>query len=437
MRSFVLAFLILTASTPATAANWPSFRGARATGVADGIELPVTWDVSTGHGVRWRARIPGLSHASPVVWNNRVYVVTAVAEGSTLDMKAEGVVFAKDTVDHEWRLYCLDADTGREIWMRMLHKGAPRQPRHVKGTYANATPATNGSIIAMVLGNEGLFVTDMDGRVKWRQAMTPARPDFSLDTASSPVIVDDVVIVQQDWQRDGFAAAYEIESGRERWRVARTEGMSWSTPGVWRLADGKTQVVFNSTKWVRAHDPRDGREVWRLDNSAEGAWDRVATPVAAGDLLLVSGGGSARPLYAVRPSASGDITLKPGETANAAIGWAAERASPYLPTPLVYRGLVYVCGSSGVLTVYRADTGSMVYRSRVADDAGAFAASPIAAGGRIYLPSEEGDVFVIAAGERFERLARNSMGAPLFATPAVAGSLLIVRTASEVVAMGR
>jgi outer membrane protein assembly factor BamB len=437
VRSVVLAVLILMAATPDVAANWPSFRGDRAMGVADGVDLPVAWNAVTGEGVRWRAHIPGLAHASPVVWNNRVYVVSAVADGSTLDMKAEGVVFAKDTVDHEWRLYCLDGETGREIWMRTLHKGAPRQPRHVKGTYANATPATNGSVIAMVLGSEGLFVTDMEGRLKWRQAMTPPRPDFSLDAASSPVIVDDVVIVQQDWQRDGFAAAYEIESGRERWRIARAEGMSWSTPGVWTLPDGRTQVVFNSTKWVRAHDPRDGRELWRLDNSAEGAWDRVATPIGAGDLLLLSGGGNVRPLYAVRPSASGDITLKPGETNGAAIAWAAERASPYLPTPLVYRGLVYVCGSSGVLTVYRADSGSMVYRSRVADDAGAFAASPIAAGGRIYLPSEEGDVFVIAAGERFERLARNPMGAPLFATPAVAGPLLIVRTASEVVALGK
>ena len=436
MRSVVIAFLILTASAK-SAANWPSFRGERATGVVDGVDLPVAWDVVTGRNVRWRARIPGLSHASPVVWNNRVYVLSAAADGSTLDMKAEGVVFAKDTIDHEWRLYCLDGETGREVWMRVLHKGAPRQPRHVKGTYANATPATNGRVIAMVLGNEGLFVTDMDGRVKWRQAMIPARPDFSLDPASSPVIVDEAVIVQQDWQRDSFAAAYEIESGRERWRVARTEGMSWSTPGVWKLPDGKMQVVFNSTKWVRAHDPRDGRALWRLDNSAEGSWDRVATPIAAGDLLLVSGGGSARPLYAVRPSASGDVTQKSGEAAHAAIAWIAERASPYLPTPLVYRGLVYVCGTSGVLTVYRADTGSMVYRSRVADDAGAFAASPIAAGGRIYLPSEEGDVFVIAAGDRFERLARNSMGAPVFASPAVAGSLLIVRTASEVVALGR
>ena len=186
--------------------------------------------------------IPGLSHASPIVWGDRVYVLSAVAEGSTLDMKAEGVVFAKDTVQHEWRLHALDRDTGRERWVRVVHRGTPRQPRHVRATYANATPATDGTRIALVLANEGLFVLDMEGTLLWRKEMAPSNPEFSLDPASSPVIVDNAVVVQNDWQQGGFVAAFDLATGNERWRVARDEGLSWSTPGVFESGSGK-QIV--------------------------------------------------------------------------------------------------------------------------------------------------------------------------------------------------
>jgi outer membrane protein assembly factor BamB len=421
---------LIALSVAAAEANWPSFRGSHAAGSAPAT-LATAWNAVTGAGIRWRTPVPGLSHASPIVWNDRVYVVSAVAPGSSLDTRAEGVVFAKDTIEHEWRLHCLDAANGRELWMRILHTGVPRQPRHVKGTYANATPATNGSYIAAVLGNEGLFVADMNGGLLWRKEMAPGRPDWSLDAASSPVIVGDLVIVQNDWQREGFAAAFELSSGRERWRVPRAEGLSWSTPGVWPRPDGGFQVVFNSPRWIRAHDARDGRELWRLDNTTDGPSDRVPTPVPAGDLMLVAGGGGNRPVFAVRSSASGDITPH-AAASSAAIAWVSDRASPYLPTPLVHRGLVYVCGSAGALSVYRASDGALVYRARVAPDAGTFSSSPIAAGGRIYLASEDGDVFVVAAGETFDLLSRNPMGAPIFATPAVASRLLIVRTADAV-----
>ena len=417
-------------SVAAIDANWPAFRGDRAGGSADAT-LATSWNAASGKGVRWRTPIEGLSHASPIVWKDRVYVLSAVAPGAALDLKAEGVVFAKDTIAHEWRMHCLDVANGRELWKRVLHTGTPRQPRHVKGTYANATPATNGTHIAAVLGNEGLFVTDMEGRLLWRKEMAPARADWSLDAASSPVVVDDVVVVQNDWQRDGFAAAFELSTGRERWRVPRAEGLSWSTPGIWITAGGP-QVVFNSARWIRAHDARDGREIWRMNNSTDGPYDRVPTPVAAGDLMLVAGGGGHRPIFAVRRTAAGDITPAPDAQNGTAVAWISDRASPYLPTPLVHRGLVYVCGNAGVLSVYRAADGSMAYRARIAPDAGAFSASPIAAGGRVYLSSEDGDVFVVAAGDKFELLGRNSMGAPLFATPAVAGSILIVRTATDV-----
>ena len=426
--------IVMGVALDTSAGQWPAFRGTHARGVSD-ASTPVTWDAPKGTGIRWHVAIPGLSHASPIVWGDRVYIVSAVG-GSALDRTeagANGVVFATDTVTHEWQLHCFDAATGATRWSRTVHTGTPRQPRHVRGTYANATPATNGRVIVASLGNEGLFAFDMDGNSLWRVEMPPPRPDASLDPASSPVIAGDAVIVQNDWQEGGFAAAYDLSTGRERWRIARNEGLTWATPGLWTNG-ATTQVIFNSARWIRAHDVATGREVWRLNNAIESPWDRVPTPVPSGNLLLVGGGGAQGPLLAVRSGANGEIRAETGTTAP--LAWRVERGAPYLPTPLVYQGLVYAVADNGVMTVYRETDGSLVHRTRIAADSGTISASPIAAGGRIYVSSQDGDIFVLAAGESFNLLARNPMGEALYATPAVAGDLLIVRTAAGVYGIG-
>lgn len=429
------AAAVASLALPANAGNWPAFRGVHATGVAE-ANPPVSWNATAGDGIRWHVPIPGLSHASPIVWGDRVYVLSAHAEGSTLDRTpASGgsVVFATDTVTHEWRLYCLDAATGAVRWSRTVHTGTPRQARHVRGTYANATPATDGRVIVASLGNEGLFGFDMEGARLWRVDMTPPAADASLDPASSPVIAGDVAIVQNDWARGSFAAAYDLQTGSERWRVERSEGMAWSTPGVWPTSSG-TQAIFNSSRWIRAHDAATGRELWRMNNAVDQPWDRVPTPVPSGDLLLVGGGGPQGPLLALRAGGQGELAAQPGE--GSPIAWRVERGAPYLPTPLVYQGLVYAVADNGVMSVMRERDGSLVYRTRVADDSGTISASPIGAGGRVYLASQDGDMFVVEAGETFRLLSRNPMGEPLYATPAVAGDLLIVRSAGGVYGIG-
>ena len=428
MRAYgVLIAFVAVAGIGVSAQNWPAFRGEAARGVSESGSPPRLWDVPAGSNVRWKVAIPGLSHASPVVWNGRAYVLSAVAEGSVLDRTAQGVVFAKDTVQHEWKLHCVDLSSGALRWTRTIHTGTPRQPRHVRGTYANATPATNGRVIVVSLANEGLFGLDMEGKVLWRVEMTPPKPDASLDPASSPVIIGDLAIVQNDWRQGSFAAAFDLSTGKERWRIPRSDGLSWATPGVWTPPGASPQVVFNSPAWIRAHDPASGREIWRLDNAVTSPWDRVPTPVASGSLLFVGGGGPEGPLLAVRSSATGEIRGEPG----AHVAWRNTRGAFYLPTPLVREGLVYVVGDSGILTTYRARDGTQVYRQRIAADAGTISASPVAAGGRVYIASQDGDVFVVAAGEKYELLARNRVGEPIFATPAIAGDLMIVRTASH------
>jgi outer membrane protein assembly factor BamB len=225
-RIAACSVLVVGGAIGLSASNWPSFRGEQARGVAS-RPIVTSWNAVRGSNIRWQVPVSGLSHASPIVWGGRVYVLSARGEASTLDRTAQGVVFAADRVPHEWRLHCLDARDGGTIWSRVVHSAVPMQARHVRGTYANATPATNGRVIVASLANEGLFAFDMEGRALWRIEMRPPAADHSLDPASSPVIAGDVVIVQNDWRSGSFAAAYELSTGREKWRIARSEGLAW------------------------------------------------------------------------------------------------------------------------------------------------------------------------------------------------------------------
>jgi outer membrane protein assembly factor BamB len=413
--------LILTLSTVTAAQQWPSFRGRAASGVLDAA-VPTRWDVASGDGIRWRTSIPGLSHASPIIWDDRVYVVTAVRiEGaSTVDRRAEGVVFAPDTVRHAWKVYALDRGSGRIVWERTAVESTPRQGRHVRGTYANATPATDGRSIVASLGYEGLFCFNADGSVRWRVAGQPDHTNM-YDPASSPIIHDDLVLVQNDWKTGSHLAAYDLESGREVWRVSRDEGMTWASPTIVGTGDA-AQLVVNSPRVIRAHDPRTGRQLWTMDNRVAQPWDRIPTPFASGDLAIIAGGGPERPIVAVRPDAT--------------VAWSTERGSPYMATPIAYQGLLYAVGQNGVLTAFDLTSGARVYQQRVGQAGSVFSASPVAAGGHLYLTSEDGDVTVVRAGREFSVVRTNPLNDVVFATPALVPGSLIFRTGGQVIAVG-
>jgi outer membrane protein assembly factor BamB len=432
----VCVLIAAAASAVAAAQQWPSFRGPSASGVSDGSTPPTRWDVNASNGVRWKTPIPGLSHASPVVWNDRVYVVSAVRlEGSSaIDRQAQGVVFAEDTVRHAWRLYALDRATGRIVWERTAVEGAPQQGRHVRGTYANATPATDGRSICATLGYEGLFCFDQSGTLRWR---TPGIPDHKqmFDPASSPAIHDGLVFVQNDWQRNSHLAAFDLETGKEVWRVPREEGMAWASPSV--IGSGSSALlIVNSPRWVRALEPRTGREVWRLDNRVKQPADRIPTPFATGDLIIVAGGGGERPIYAVRTGATGDITPTEGATSSSGVAWTTGRGSPYLATPIAYRGLLYAIAENGVLSAFDLTNGARIYQERIGRAGSVYSASPVAANGHLYLTSEDGEVTVVRAGREFASVSVNPLGDVAFATPAVVPGGLIFRTGSQVIAVG-
>ena len=427
----VVAVARLGAQTP----NWPAFRGANAAGTSP-TPVPVSWDVSSSKNIAWSTAIPGLAHSSPIVWGDRVYVTTAVAASGTPsvrtgDVEKSGIDSAADTGPHTWRLIAVDRASGKIAWDRAVHQGAPRMKRHVKASHASATPATDGRSIVALLGSEGLFCFDMEGRQRWRADLGVMDvglvddPSYQWGPASSPIILGDRVIVQNDRHKNSFLAAYDLATGNELWRTTHDEFPSWATPAVVRTAD-RTEIVTNAGKHIRGFDPATGRELWRLaDNNTQ---VKVPSPVIAGDLVIVTGGYPAggRPLYAIRPGRSGTLD-------RAALAWQTDRGSPYTGTPLVHGGILYVCTDNGILSTYDAKSGQRIYQQRVSPAAAGFSASPIAAGDRIYLASEDGDVFVVQAGREFKLLATNRMGEITMATPAASADTLIVRTQSKLV----
>jgi outer membrane protein assembly factor BamB len=434
--TLTLVGVLLSAALPA-AQQWPSFRGPQASGVAPApASPPVAFDIPAGRNVAWRTAIPGLAHSSPVVWGDRIFLTTAVAaSGDPVVATGDaGIDPASDMVPHTWRVLAVDRNSGKVLWDRAAHTGIPRLKRHVKASHASATPATNGEVVVALLGSEGLFCFDMNGDLRWRQDLGVMDvglvddPTYQWGPASSPVMHDGLVIVQNDRHAGSFLAAYDLDTGKEAWRVSRDELPSWSTPLLHRRG-GRTELVTNSGKFIRGHDPATGKELWRFDDGATQV--KVPAPVLAGDLIVVTGGYPVhgRPIYAFRPGLTGTADR------SAALAWSVDRGSSYTTTPLVYDGLLYVCSDNGILSVFEAKSGERVYQHRISKSAAGFSASPIAADGRVYFTSEDGDVFVVRAGRTFELLATNPLGEVAMATPAITGDLLVVRTQHHLVGL--
>jgi outer membrane protein assembly factor BamB len=401
VRSAAALAVIICIGAVVSATDWPQFRGPNASGVAAGPSAPpVSWSVDPAKSIGWKTSLPGLAHSSPIVWGNRIYVTTAVAaEGKPSvvvgDSSKAGIEPAVDTGRHTWRLIALDKQSGKIVWDKAAYEGLPRMKRHVKASHASATPATDGRYVVALMGSEGLFAFDMNGNQKWRADLGVMDvglvddPTMQWGPASSPVIFEDMVIVQNDRHRDSFLAAFDIATGQEIWRSKHEDYPSWATPAVLRL-NGRTQIVTNSGQYIRGFDPKSGKELWRLSDNRTQV--KVPTPVIAGDLVVVTGGypPGGRPIYALT--------------------------------------------DNGILSAYDPATGDRIYQQRIAGGAG-FSASPVAANGRLYLASEDGDVFVVKAGRTFELLGTNRMGEPLMATPAISGNALFIRTLTSLVAV--
>jgi outer membrane protein assembly factor BamB len=440
MKRFIITFtLLVLAATVANAQNWPQFRGPGATGVVEGPARPVTWDASKSVNVRWKTPIPGLSHASPVVWGDKVFVVTAVssAKDETRFGLFGDVAPVKDDPKHAWKVYALDKSTGKILWERTAYEGIPKVKRHPKSSHAASTPVTDGKYLIVNFGSEGLYAYDLNGKLLWKKDLGVLDAgwfydaDYQWEYGSSPIIYKNLVIVQADIQKGSFIAAFDIKTGKQVWLTPREEIPSWGSPTVYE-GKQRAELITVGPKKIRGYDPATGKELWWLGPMSE---ITTPTPFVAHDLIFVTSGyAPIQPIYAIRPGGNGDLTLKEGKESSEFIAWSKQRGGPYMPTPIVYGELLYTCNNQGVLTAYNAKTGERVYQERLGGTGGAFTASPVASEGKIYLASEDGDVFVVKAGPKYELLAKNPVGEVMMATPAISDGMLIVRTVSNLYA---
>ena len=413
-----------------SAQNWPSFRGPGASGVADGAPTAVNWSAATGENILWKTPVPGVAVSSPIVWGDRVFVSTAVGSDSSAGIRTGlygDVEPAKDVSPHVWKLVALDTRTGKVLWEREAHKGVPKTKRHPKSSQASATPVTDGRHVIVSFGSEGLFAFGVDGKLLWTRDLGVLNagwfydPDYEWGIASSPIIWKNLVI-----------AAFDVATGEPVWRSAREEIPSWSTPAIFEH-NGRAELVTQATTFIRGYDPSNGKELWRLGGNSE---ITIPTPIAAAGLIIVTNGyRGVQPIYAIKPGASGDITLKGDQTTNDSIAWSTNRGGPYIPTPIIYGGHLYILAINGVLAAYDVRTGQRIYQERV-EGGLSFSASPVAADGKLYLASEDGDIFVVKAGPKYELLAKNAMGQVIMATPAISNGAIIVRGLKDVFAVG-
>jgi outer membrane protein assembly factor BamB len=441
--TFGLTVTVRSATDPKPGVDWPSFRGISAGGSGDGYPTLTKWDVARKDGVRWQAKLEGLGTSSPVVWGNRLCVTTAISGkvDSNLKIGLYGdIASVEDNTSHTWKLMCLDKKTGRVLVDRTILSGVPKIKRHTKSTHANSTLATDGTHLVAMFGSEGLYTYDMDGKLLWKKDLGVLDagyymvPQAQWEYGSSPVIHEGVIVLQADVQKSSFLAAFDVTNGKELWRTARQDVPTWGSPTIHQVGD-QTQILVNGWRHIGAYDFKTGREIWKLKGGGD---IPVPTPVVAFGLIYITNAhGPMSPVYAIRETATGDISLTADQTSNTHIAWSVPRGGAYMATPIVYGDLVYVLGWNGVLLASDAKTGERVYQERLGGGTSAYTASPVAADGKVYFMSEEGDVFVVKAGRTFEVLATNKLDDIGMATPAISEGVIYFRTGKSLIAIGR
>ena len=466
MRHFAIVITVLAVGVGSAAARdpkpedtWPGFRGHEMSGVAPKANIPERW--TTKQNVKWAVPIAGHGWSSPIVWGDTVFITSAISSKPfkkptpglygneyIAEMQAQGLSneeISRRSADRDgestaeadeirYMVYALDARTGKIKWEREAIKTKPFGGRHRKNTYASETPLTDGERLYAYFGqNVGLFVYSLDGTLLWKKQWDPRPIYLDFGTASSPAVSDGRIYLLQDNEDQPSIAALDAKTGEELWRTPRTAGAfpvksSWMTPFVWKNAV-RTEIVTTGQGNVVSYDLQ-GKELWRVTRMSM----PTGSPFSVDGMLYVgtgSQGDANRPFHAIRPGASGDISLKPGETSNSFIAWSHPRAAGYTPSALVHNGHAYLIHDTGILTVLNAKTGQPVYKVRVGGGGQTFSASPIAVGNRVLLLNEEGLTFVLDAGAEYKEIAKNDLGEMSLASPAIAGNAIYIRTESK------
>jgi outer membrane protein assembly factor BamB len=434
---------------------WPQFLGPQSNPVGTHARLAERW--SKTENVEWSQEIPGRGWSSPIVTGGKVYVTTVTTEGKSKPPQT-GTEYSNEYVadlvkqklpmeevikrvterdielPHEvmlhYFLYCLDVKSGKLEWKKEFYSGRPPGGRHRKNSFVSETPVTDGKSIYVYVENLGLWAFDLKGNQTWTAPLdaNPIYLDFG--TGSSPALAGNLLIVVSDNEKQQYIAAFNKQTGKQVWRTNRDLGgkrqpvqrSGWSTPFVWRHAL-RTEIVAVGPETVITYD-LTGKELWRMSGMAA---TPIPTPFAYEGLLYINGG-RGRPLFAIRPGATGDISLKEGETANEYVVWSQPRGGTYLPSSVAYQGFVYTLTETGILNRYDAKTGKQTYKTRIDPAATAFTTSPWAYNGKLFCLSEEGQTFVVNTGEEFQLSHVNELDDFAQASPALVNDRLLIRT---------
>lgn len=432
----ILSTLALLAVT-AGAANWPQWRGPNGMGISTEKNLPVEWNAT--RNIKWKTAIDGRGHSSPVVWGNKVFLTTAVEGDVVPGAKAVKHVVENnqeflhpDSVGadrkHSFKVIALNADTGKIIWERTAFEGTPYDNRHRKSSYAASTPVTDGKMVFAFFGTEGLYAYDMNGKPVWKADLGKLGT-VGMGTGTSPLLYENLVILQCDEENgaSSFIVALDKKTGKEVWKVPRKIQVSWATPIVVTTAK-RTELITSGTEAIIAYDPATGKELWRHKGVESNA---IPSPVANQEMAFLSAGFPAKVAMAIRLGGSGDLT----NSAN--VVWKYAKGTAYVPSPILYDNYLYLTTDRGILTCLDAATGEVKYEGGRIPIPATFTASPVAFDGKILLTSEDGDTFIVKAGPKHEILGTNSVGEPVYASPAIAGQRIFIRGEKNIYAIGK
>jgi outer membrane protein assembly factor BamB len=422
--------------------QWASYRGRFSSGVLDNANLPESFDINKMINVRWKTKIPGLGLSSPVIWGDKLFITTSVSKSDNQGIKTgiygDGMPVADSSV-HDWKVFCIDKNSGKTIWERTAYTGVPKIRRHPKSTHANASIATDGKYAVAFFGSEGLYCYDYDGKLIWKKnfgVLKSVAYDYvaaEWEFASSPIIYNGVLIIQCDVLENSFLAAYDLKSGKELWKTKRDEYPGWCTPNIYKDGD-KTRIAVNGYKHRGGYDFETGREIWWMSGGGDVP---IPTPVIDNGLIFFnSAHGPSSPIYAIKTNAAGDLTMKPTGTLNEYVKWSIPRGGSYIHTLLVYRGHLYNINWNGTVNCYEAVSGKVLYNAKLGN-AQSFIASPVASDGKLYIVDEHGTVYILKDGPTFMKLAEIPLNDVCLTAPAITDGMIFFRTQKYLVAAGK
>jgi outer membrane protein assembly factor BamB len=422
--------------------QWSQFRGYMSSGTLDGANLPETWDVKKNEHILWNVEIPGLGLSSPVIWGKKLFITTAISTSDSDGLKAGiygDIGSVEDNSEHDWKLYCINKNSGKILWEKVSTHGIPIQKRHPKSSHANCSVATDGNFVVTFYGSEGLFCYNMKGDLIWKKDFGVLRSVFfrsesaEWEFASSPIIYNGKVIIQCDVMENSFLAAYDVKSGEELWKKDRDEYPGWCTPNIYH-EQGKTRIAVNGFKHRGGYDFETGEEIWRMSGGGD---IQIPTPIIGNDLVYFnSAHGPKSPIMAIQTNARGDITLSEDQHSNEFVKWSVPRGGSYMQTMLLYKNYIYNLGWNGRLSCYHATSGEKIYEEKMGRS-NSFTASPVAADGRIYAVNDDGIVYVIKAGNEFEILSENKLDDLCMVTPAITEGIIFFRTEKRLIAVSK